>query len=87
MGLARWDESTDLEREIFVWCHEADALEMIVSVAGTLLLNVRRERRTAGTLAFSIVCAKRRAYRGSECTSLLLVVGRTEPSSRVTAAK
>ena len=60
---------------------------MIISVAGTLLLSVRRERRTAGTLTFSIVCGKSRAYRRSECTSLLLLVGGTKSSSRVAAAE
>lgn len=60
---------------------------MIVRVAGTLLLSVRREWRTASTLTFGSACAKSRAYRGSEGTSLLLGVGRTEPSSRIAAAE
>ena len=51
-------KDTDLEGEILIRLHKADALEMICHIPCALLFSIRRERRAAATLAFSIVDSK-----------------------------
>lgn len=77
-------QETYLEREILVWSHETDALEMVGNTPSSLFLRESGEGRTSSTLAFANICSKGGTIGLVKGTGTLVVHGAERPSCTCT---
>lgn len=78
-------QHTYLEREVFVWSQETDALKMVGNTPSGLFLRESGEWRTSSTLTFTNICTKGGTIGLIEGTGTLIVYGAKGPSCACTS--